>query len=159
MSYLIFRDQQSFMRYFGQAPSPETMRLYMKLINEESRELLEAWHAVNDADSKIEHVAEMANEAIDLIYVTVGLIHAMGLDPQPLWDEIQKANLAKITHRCPLCAEGEESEAEFCAKCHGSGVVYEARLRDDGKVLKPEGWQKADLLPIVRMMLEARGMA
>lgn len=49
----------------------------------------------------------------DLLYVTYGAAVAMGVDLEPFWNEVQRANMEK---------------------CSGP-------KREDGKQLKPEGWR------------------
>ncbi|CAB4130391.1 NTP pyrophosphohydrolase, DR2231-like [uncultured Caudovirales phage] len=162
MSYLIFKDQKSFMGMFGQRPSPETAALYFKLCVEEFRELAVAWDA-HQHDPSATSVRDVAGEAIDLIYVASGLMHALGLDPQPLWDEVQRANVDKIKHPCNDChgtgirmvdvMESEKPSETPCLACKGQGHKYEVRRRDDGKVLKPANWSPPALLPLVQTML------
>lgn len=59
---------------------------------------------------------------IDILVVTIGAIHSMGADAEGAWNEVMRTNFAKIDPE--------------------SGRV---RKRDDGKVLKPEGWQPPKL--------------
>jgi hypothetical protein len=54
---------------------------------------------------------------IDILVVTIGAIHSMGADAEGAWNEVMRSNLAKIDLE--------------------SGRVLK---REDGKVLKPEGW-------------------
>lgn len=158
MSIFVFKDQQQFMRHSRQTPGQETADLYRGLMSEEYLELVEAWIDHMDVPGD-ETVAKIADACVDLIYVTVGLLHALGLDPQPLWDEVQRSNIDKIKHPCPTCdtrgmvwSPGYPARAVACAPCRGQGYLYEVRLREDGKVLKPEGWTPPSLLPIVRLM-------
>lgn len=152
MSYLVFVDQASWMRYCGQKQGQETADLYRRLIDEEMSELAEAYaaHAQNATDDTL---TEVADACIDSIYVIVGLMHALGLEPQALWDEVHRSNIAKIKHPCMTCSatgiirmDGEETP---CPDCKGQGHVYEVRRRDDGKVLKPDGWTPPMLRPLV----------
>lgn len=59
---------------------------------------------------------------IDIMVVTVGAIHSMGANGDGAWNEVMHTNFAKIDRE--------------------TGRV---RKRQDGKVLKPEGWQAPDL--------------
>ncbi len=161
MSYLVFKDQKSFMNYFKQEPSPKTAALYHTLVGEEYGELQHAW-AAHTAEPTAETVTEIADACLDLIYVAAGLMHALGLNPQPLWDEVHRSNVEKIKHPCLSCettgtvtltATGHGA----CPDCTGQGYVYEVRLRDDGKVLKPTAWYPPQLLPFVQHMLGSHG--
>ena len=59
---------------------------------------------------------------IDILVVTVGALHSIGADVEGAWNEVMNTNFAKI-----------DSE---------TGKV---RKREDGKVLKPEGWMPPNL--------------
>lgn len=80
---------------------------------EEATELLEA-----------KSIYEQADAYIDSIYFAVGGLMELGIDPQPLWDIVHGANMAKIWP---------------------DGSVHR---RDDGKVVKPDGW--ADPAPLLQ---------
>lgn len=160
MSYLIFTDQKSFMNYFGQQPGDEAVRLYKRLCDEEYLELQLAMERWQSGVETPEAVTEVADACLDLIYVATGLMHAFGLEPQVLWDEVHRSNIDKIKHECHFCfgtGQLEDGEHTPCHKCHGSGVVYEVRRREDGKVLKPDNWQPPALLPLIEAMLKRGG--
>ena len=59
---------------------------------------------------------------IDILVVTIGAIYSMGADPEGAWREVMATNLAKIDR-----------------------VTGKVRKREDGKVLKPEGWTAPNL--------------
>jgi len=59
---------------------------------------------------------------IDILVVTIGAIHSMGADAEGAWNEVMITNFAKIDRE--------------------TGKV---RKREDGKVLKPEGWKAPEL--------------
>ena len=61
---------------------------------------------------------------IDILVVTIGAIHSMGADAEGAWREVMRSNLSKIDSN--------------------SGKVNK---REDGKVLKPDGWIPPDLKP------------
>jgi predicted HAD superfamily Cof-like phosphohydrolase len=61
---------------------------------------------------------------IDILVVTVGAIHSLGADAEGAWKEVMRTNFAKIDKE--------------------TGKV---RKREDGKVLKPQGWTPPDLAP------------
>jgi predicted HAD superfamily Cof-like phosphohydrolase len=65
---------------------------------------------------------EMLDALIDILVVTIGAIHSMGADGEGAWKEVMRTNFAKI-----------------------DPVTGKVRKREDGKVLKPEGWTPPDL--------------
>lgn len=165
MSYMIFTDQKAFMDYFGQKAGPEAVALYRNLIlgKDEEVDELKAALAKYDIDPSVENITEIADACIDILYVTIGLLHALGLVPQALWDEVQRSNIDKLKHPCVQCSgtgrvQSEETgEIVACKACDGQGHTYEVRRREsDGKVLKPDGWRAPALLPLVEQMLAKR---
>jgi predicted HAD superfamily Cof-like phosphohydrolase len=64
-----------------------------------------------------QHPVTDLDALIDILVVTIGAIHSMGADAEGAWNEVMRSNLDKIDPE--------------------SGRVLK---RDDGKVLKPEGW-------------------
>lgn len=76
-----------------------------------------------------EDLVEIADALGDLEYVIYGCANAYGIDMEPIFNEIHESNMRKVD---PL-----------------TGRV---RYREDGKVLKPEGWKK----PQIRPLLEAQ---
>ena len=67
-----------------------------------------------EADDKLEQLDAL----VDILVVTMGAIRAAGWDGAGAWEEVMRTNFAKIDPE--------------------TGKV---RKREDGKVLKPEGWQ------------------
>ena len=59
--------------------------------------------------------------------VTAGALHSLGVDPEGAWKEVMRSNFDKIDP--------------------DTGLV---KKREDGKVLKPEGWQPPHLAPFAR---------
>jgi len=64
---------------------------------------------------------------IDILVVTVGAIHSLGADAEGAWKEVMRTNFAKIDHE--------------------TGKV---RKREDGKVLKPQGWSSPELEQFIK---------
>lgn len=95
------------------AQNPE---LYAKLVDEEYKEFLDA----PDDANKLQ-------EAVDLIWVTLGYCITRGWDVPGAWEELARANMDKIQ----LDENGQ------------------LKRRADGKILKPENWQKPDFTPFV----------
>lgn len=136
----IFNDQKLFMNITGQRPSEDMVKLYRDLIEEEFDELNEAY-GKNDT-------VEMADACIDILYVTIGMLHAMGLDPQLLWDEVQRSNMSKfLIEPCVFCG------TKGCDHCNGEGEFYKVLRREDGKILKGPKYSPPDLRSIVNQTL------
>lgn len=127
----IFEDQRRFMEACGQSTQEYNEKqaiLYTKLVLEESAETRQAtlqlpWAGYQPSTQQL---AAVADGALDVIVVAVGLLYSLGVDPQPLWDEVVRSNLAKI-----------------------DPVTGKARKREDGKVLKPEGWESPRLAELI----------
>jgi predicted HAD superfamily Cof-like phosphohydrolase len=69
---------------------------------------------------------EQLDALIDILVVTMGAVRAGGFDGEGAWEEVMRTNFAKI-----------DSE---------TGKV---RKREDGKVLKPEGWEPPQLAKFI----------
>lgn len=65
---------------------------------------------------------ETADAIADLIYVLIGTAHEFGIPLDQVWDAVQASNMAK---------EG-------------------GATREDGKILKPRGWEAPDIAGILR---------
>lgn len=76
--------------------------------------IAEEFQELQDATSQVEELDAL----IDILVVTIGAIHSMGADGEGAWNEVMRTNFAKIDDE--------------------TGKV---RKREDGKVLKPEGWR------------------
>lgn len=74
------------------------------------------------ADDKVEQLDAL----IDILVVTLGAIRAAGWDGEAAWKEVMDTNFAKVDPE--------------------TGKV---RKREDGKVLKPEGWKAPELAQFV----------
>jgi len=86
-----FRDQEKFMRACDQSVdkfNEQQYAMYIKLIDEEHQELLEATLA--------EDPVEQLDALIDILVVTIGAIHSMGADAEGAWKEVMMTNFAKI---------------------------------------------------------------
>lgn len=107
-------------------PSLKLLELRRTLIAEEWQEVQEELHALERRLSAGEAVAAsdlapLAHELADLLYVTYGALDQLGIDADAVFAEIHRANLSK--------ASGPK--------------------RSDGKQLKPEGWQPADVKKVL----------
>ena len=114
-----FKDHQMFMLASGQTTGIENVdqyKLYYSLIKEEVQELDDSTTREDDVDA-----------LIDILVVTIGALHSIGVDIEGAWKEVMKTNFAKIDR--------------------DTGKV---RKRDDGKVLKPAGWAPPNLEPYLK---------
>jgi predicted HAD superfamily Cof-like phosphohydrolase len=146
-------------KYFQQAmelpapdePSREVLSwdrwgLRQTLIDEEYDELIRAYEE-ND------HAAFL-DACVDLVYVVIGTAIEAGLPFDEAFEAVHRANMAKL-HDCPDCGgTGHEKQQGMkwyagpkCEGCAGRG--QKVRKRDDGKVLKPVGWQAPDIASII----------
>ncbi len=118
----VFDDQRKFMRACGQSTdtyNKDQFALYYRLIEEEAGELTEAF----EADDRV----EMLDALIDIMVVTCGALHSLGVDANGAWKEIMRSNFDKV-----------------------DPVTGKVKKREDGKVLKPANWQPPKLAPFVR---------
>lgn len=117
-----FRDQEKFMRACDQTIegwNQEQFNLYVNLIDEEYNDELKA--AIANCDP-----VEIVDALTDILVVTIGALHSMGADAEGAWKEVMRTNFAKIDK--------------------DTGKV---RKREDGKVLKPLGWEPPNLKEFV----------
>lgn len=108
----IFNDQAKFMRACDQTVGKLNSQQFSLYKNLIKEEVAELFEAEEQGDR-----VEQLDALIDILVVTVGALHSGGYDVEGAWKEVIHSNFAKID---PL-----------------SGKV---RKREDGKVLKPEGW-------------------
>ncbi len=105
---------------YDDAKPKDASELYARLIREEYKELQDAL-LTNDK-------AHILNEALDLIWVTIGYCNAEGFKTDAAWKVLTKANLAKLQ----------------------MDLVTGKLLRNEhGKIQKPKDWQKPDYSPFV----------
>jgi predicted HAD superfamily Cof-like phosphohydrolase len=86
-----FRDQEKFMRACDQSVdhfNEQQYSMYVKLIDEEHQELLEA----TLSDDRVEQLDAL----IDMLVVTIGAIHSFGADAEGAWKEVMSTNFTKI---------------------------------------------------------------
>jgi predicted HAD superfamily Cof-like phosphohydrolase len=87
--------------------------------------IAEEYNELADAIAADDSV-EQLDALVDILVVTMGAIRAAGWDGEGAWKEVMDTNFAKIDPE--------------------TGKV---RKREDGKVLKPEGWQPPALAKFV----------
>jgi predicted HAD superfamily Cof-like phosphohydrolase len=124
----------------GAWPDVRDRELRARLIAEEATETLsalgfdtyvEVWQPFSTAKerevAKFERpgnvdLPALADGIVDTIYVLIGTAIAAGFDLAPVWDEVQRANMAKV----------------------------DGPVREDGKRLKPPGWRPPDIEGVLR---------
>jgi len=117
-----FRDQEKFMRACDQTvDGPPGSQFDMYCA------LIEEEHNELKQALVDNNDVEVLDALIDILVVTIGAIHSMGADAEGAWKEVMRTNFAKVDHN--------------------TGKV---RKREDGKVLKPQGWTPPDLKPFVK---------
>ena len=115
---------KDFQQAFGQRvgdrpflPSSHERELRMRLMKEEYKEYKKAEEA-ND-------LVNLAVELADIIYIACGTAVSYGIPLNEVFEEIHKANMAKLI----------------------DGKVLR---REDGKIQKPDGWKPADVAGILK---------
>ena len=70
---------------------------------------------------------EICDACFDLMWVIVGYMKSRGWDCEEIWDEGAQSNLSKI-----------------------DSATGKVKKREDGKILKPEGWKPPDFAKFVK---------
>jgi predicted HAD superfamily Cof-like phosphohydrolase len=112
-----FRDQEKFMKSCDQYTSVYSISQYKMYLSLIDEEHRELREAV-----EANNLVEQLDALIDILVVTIGAIHSAGFDGEGAWKEVMATNFAKVDRE--------------------TGRV---RKREDGKVLKPQGWTPPDL--------------
>ena len=108
----VFKDQEKFMIAGDQTVDKLNNDQYNMYLNLIKEEVDELHEAVDQ-----NNLVEQLDALIDILVVTVGAIHSLGADGEGAWNAVMATNFAKIDPE--------------------TGKV---RKREDGKILKPEGW-------------------
>ena len=117
-----FRDQEKFMRACDQSVDSFNADQFNMYLTLIEEEADELGEAIKNHDQ-----VETLDALIDILVVTIGAIHSAGFDAEGSWKEVMATNFAKIDRE--------------------TGKV---RKREDGKVLKPQGWTSPDLKPFLK---------
>lgn len=102
-------------------PDLKTIGMRIGIVEEESTELLTALYRAENLASlesvstaeKLKNLVDIADAVADTVYVNVGTALAFGIPIERVFEIVRAANLAKLT----------------------------GPKREDGKQLKPEGWE------------------
>jgi predicted HAD superfamily Cof-like phosphohydrolase len=116
-----FRDQEKFMKACDQSAGKHDDQQYLMYVGLIDEETKELEQALLDNDR-----VEQLDALIDILVVTIGAIHSMGADAEGAWKEVMSTNFAKVDKE--------------------TGKVVK---REDGKVLKPDGWTPPNLRPFL----------
>ena len=117
-----FKDQERFMTACDQQVDGSDALQYRMYLKLIDEEHQELQEAVEANDRQ-----EQLDALIDILVVTIGAIHSAGFDGEGAWKEVMRTNFAKI-----------------------DPTTGKVRKREDGKVLKPEGWTAPELAPFVK---------
>jgi len=122
----VFTDVSVFLHACGQqypsTPDDKVSDLAHLYLKLIKEEQDEFWEAEAASDD-----AEQLDACFDMIWVIVGYMKARGWDCENAWDEGAKSNLSKI-----------------------DPVTGKVIRREDGKILKPEGWKPPDFAKFVK---------
>jgi predicted HAD superfamily Cof-like phosphohydrolase len=116
---------------FGSACDQEPSEANFKMYLSLIKEEFEELQEAVEANDTVEQLDAL----IDILVVTMGAIRAGGFDGEGAWKEVMDTNFAKIDPE--------------------TGKV---RKREDGKVLKPEGWQPPQLDKFLPQEVEILGV-
>lgn len=121
----VFRDVQIFMEAAGQdCPKKPTGR--NELSDLYKKLIAEEFSEFIEAYQKNDDTEEL-DACFDMIWVIVGYMHSRGWDADKSWDEGAISNLRKIDKK-----------------------TKKVLRREDGKILKPEGWTPPDFSKFVK---------
>ncbi len=123
-----FRDQEKFMRACDQSVGEVNEKQFDLYKNLIEEEFNELTTAELDNNR-----VEQLDALIDILVVTIGAIHSMGADAEGAWKEVMSTNFAKIDKK--------------------TGKVIK---REDGKVLKPDGWTPPNLKEFLSKKIKKR---
>ena len=118
-----FKDQKDFMEACDQTTRDVNIEQYGMYLRLIEEEGGELADAIKDND-----VVEQLDALLDIIVVSIGAINSLGVDAEGAWNEVMRTNMAKIDPE--------------------TGKV---RKREDGKVMKPEGWTEPQLKPFLNV--------
>jgi predicted HAD superfamily Cof-like phosphohydrolase len=122
----VFTDVAVFLKAVGQ----ETPAFAQTTVSDQAelykKLIIEEYSEFIEADINNDDV-ERIDACFDMMWVIVGYMKSRGWDCENIWDEGAKSNLSKID---PV-----------------TGLV---KRREDGKILKPDGWKPPDFTKFVK---------
>jgi predicted HAD superfamily Cof-like phosphohydrolase len=117
----VFSDVQMFMSAAGQSTAVDNLTQAQLYKDLIKEEVSEFWEAAAAFDD-----VEEIDACFDMIWVIVGYMLSRGWDCDKIWDEGALSNLRKIDKD-----------------------TKKVLRREDGKIMKPEGWQPPDFSKFV----------
>ena len=105
-------------------PDVQTLKLRRTLIWEEFNEVMAEFDKARAAGQVLE-LSNLLHELADLLYVTYGTFVACGVDADAVFAEVHRANMQKSS----------------------------GKRREDGKILKPEGFKSADVRGVLEGLM------
>ena len=121
-----FTDVAVFLRAVGQENPSIPQKTESTQAELYKKLIMEEYSEFIEADLANDDV-ERLDACFDMIWVIIGYMRSRGWDCESAWDEGAKSNLSKIDP--------------------ATGLV---RRREDGKILKPEGWKPPDFTKFVK---------
>ncbi|HRQ37784.1 MAG TPA: hypothetical protein PLD25_07700 [Chloroflexota bacterium] len=109
-------------------PHPDTLALRRTLIEEEYREVMAAFALLHEEMGTAVDMAPLAHELADLLYVVYGTFATLGINADAVYAEVHRANMEKLG----------------------------GPRRADGKLLKPVGWQPANVPRVLQQLQEGQ---
>ena len=122
----VFTDVAVFLKAVGQEiPSvpQQTVSAQAQLYKNLIEEEVEEFWEASTASDDVEEI----DACFDMMWVIIGYMKSRGWDCEAIWDEGAKSNLSKI-----------------------DPVTGKVIRREDGKILKPEGWKPPDFTKFVK---------
>lgn len=116
----VFTDVAVFLKAVGQEIPPYPQKTVSEQAELYKKLIIEEYSEFIEADINNDDV-ERIDACFDMMWVIVGYMKSRGWDCENIWDEGAKSNLSKIDR--------------------DTGKVIR---REDGKILKPEGWKPPD---------------
>ena len=117
-----FKDSDKFMTACEQSISGYNDEQFKMYLTLITEEYTELQEAIAAGDP-----VETLDALTDILVVTIGAMNSMGADGEGAWREVMATNFAKIDRQ-----------------------LGKVRRREDGKILKPEGWQPPKLAEFLK---------
>jgi predicted HAD superfamily Cof-like phosphohydrolase len=116
----VFTDVTVFLKAVGQETPSSPQKTVSAQAELYKKLIKEEYEEFWEAEAVSDDVEEI-DACFDMMWVIVGYMKSRGWDCENIWDEGAKSNLSKIDR-----------------------VTGRVKRREDGKILKPEGWKPPD---------------